>query len=114
MGTTAAERYITIFVTAPPDKAADLARTLVQEQLVACANIISGVRSIYAWEGNISDDGESLMMMKTRASLLEAVRHRVIQLHPYNVPEVIALSIIDGHAPYLQWISDSTKAEKPQ
>ncbi len=113
MGTTATERYITVFVTAPPDKAADLARTLVQEKLVACANIISGVRSIYAWNGDISDDGESLMIMKTRASLLEAVRHRVIQLHPYDVPEVIALPIIDGHAPYLQWILDSTSSEEP-
>ena len=112
MGTTAAEKYITIFVTAPPDKVVDLARTMVQERLVACANIISGVRSIYAWDGDIHDDSESLMIMKTRASLLEAVRRRVIQLHPYDVPEVITLPIIDGHAPYMRWISDSTKADE--
>ena len=104
-------KYLTLFVTAPPDKAPDLARTLVQERLVACANIISGVRSIYAWHGDVSDESESLMVMKTRASLLEAVRHRVVQLHPYEVPEIIALPIVGGHAPYMKWIDDSTRDE---
>lgn len=102
------QKYVTILVTAPPDKVADIGRTLVQEKLVACANIISGVRSIYAWDGDISDDNESLMILKTRTSMLEAVRQRVIQIHPYDVPEIIALPIIAGHGPYLQWIADST------
>lgn len=114
MGTDHDSKYVTIFVTAPPDKVADMARTLVQEKLVACANIISGVRSIYAWDGHISDDGESLMILKTRAALLEEVRLRVVQLHSYDVPEVIALPIIDGHAPYLRWISESTKQAPPK
>ena len=108
------QKFVTVLVTAPPDKVADIARTVVQEKLVACANILSGVRSIYAWEGDIHDDGESLMILKTRASLLEALRHRVIQIHPYDLPEVIALPIVGGHPPYLQWISDSTQKDEPE
>ncbi len=104
-------KYVTILVTAPPDKVADIGRTLVQERLVACANIISGVRSIYSWDGGVCDEGESLMILKTRAAMLETVRQRVVQIHPYDVPEVIALPIVGGHGPYLQWIADNTGKE---
>ena len=89
--------YITVFVTAPPDKAEGIARPLVEERLAACANIIPSVRSIYSWKGEICTDDEVLMVLKTRASLLETLRARVLELHPYEVPEVIALPITAGH-----------------
>lgn len=102
--------HIAVLVTAPPEKAPELARALVGERLAACANILPTVRSIYAWKGEICDDGEALLILKTRSGLLEELRRRVVELHPYEVPEVVALPISGGHAPYLHWIDESTKA----
>jgi len=100
--------FITVFVTAPPDQAGDIANTLVGERLAACANILPAIRSIYSWKGEICDDQESLLVLKTRAPLFDALRRRVVEVHPYEVPEVIALPLVEGHPPYLQWILDST------
>ncbi|WP_141324402.1 divalent-cation tolerance protein CutA [Myxococcus sp. AB025B] len=102
---------ILVLVTAPSaDKAAELARSLVEEQLAACGNILPGLRSIYRWEGKVQDDAEALILFKTRASLFDTLRSRLVELHPYDVPEVLRLDIADGHAPYLAWILDSTRA----
>ncbi|WP_426730456.1 divalent-cation tolerance protein CutA [Myxococcus faecalis] len=102
---------ILVLVTAPSaDKAAELARSLVEEQLAACGNILPGLRSIYRWEGKVQDDSEALILFKTRASLFDALRSRIVEQHPYDVPEVLRLDIADGHAPYLAWILDSTRA----
>lgn len=102
---------ILVLVTAPSaDKAAELARTLVEEQLAACGNIVPGLRSIYRWEGQVQDEPEALLVLKTRAALFEPLRARVTSLHPYQVPEVLRLDIADGHAPYLDWIRASTRA----
>jgi periplasmic divalent cation tolerance protein len=101
--------YIVVFVTAPADRAPDLARALVEEELAACANIIPGIRSIYRWEGDICDDAEALMVIKTRRTLFEALRDRVVSLHPYDVPEVVALPLVQGYEPYLQWLEASTR-----
>jgi len=100
---------IVVLVTIPPDRAAEMARTLVEERLVACASIIPGVRSIYSWKGEVCDDGESLMVLKTRAELFDALRERVVSLHPYEVAEVIALPIVAGNPPYLGWLEESTR-----
>jgi len=105
---TESAKYITVFVTCPQDRAPELATQLVQLRLAACVNIIGGLRSIYTWEGKVCDDAEALMVIKTRGVLFEALRDKVVQLHPYDVPEVIALPIIDGHAPYLRWLEEST------
>ncbi len=102
---------ILVLVTAPStDKAAELARTLVEEQLAACGNLIPGVRSIYRWEGRVQDEPEVLLILKTRAALFEPLRARIVALHPYDVPEVLRLDVADGHAPYLSWILGSTRA----
>lgn len=99
---------IVVLVTTPSvDKAAEIARALVEERLAACGNIVPGLRSIYTWEGKICDDAEALLILKTEAGLFGAVRDRVVALHPYEVPEVIRLDITEGHAPYLKWITDS-------
>ncbi|NTX01442.1 MULTISPECIES: divalent-cation tolerance protein CutA [Myxococcus] len=102
---------ILVLVTAPSaDKAAELARTVVEEQLAACGNILPGLRSIYRWEGKVQDDAEALILFKTRAALFDTLRARIIALHPYQVPEVLRVDIADGHAPYLAWILDNTRA----
>ena len=104
------EAHIVVLVTCPPDGAAELARAVVSDQLAACANILSGVRSIYRWKGEICDDEEALLVIKTRASLFERLRARMATLHPYDVPEIIALPLTAGHAPYLDWITRNTGA----
>jgi periplasmic divalent cation tolerance protein len=100
--------YIAVFVTCPGDKAAELAGALVKGRYAACANIVPTVRSIYTWKGEICDDAEALMVIKTRTALFEALREKVVELHPYDVPEVIALPITASHAPYLAWVDEST------
>ncbi|KFE67097.1 divalent-cation tolerance protein CutA [Hyalangium minutum] len=101
---------IVVLVTAPSaDKAAELARALVEEQLAACGNVLPGLRSIYRWEGKVHDEPEALLILKTRAPLFEALRERVVALHPYQVPEVLRLDVAGGHLPYLEWIEASVR-----
>ncbi len=100
-----------VLVTAPSLAIAEeLGTALVDEQLAACANLVPGLRSIYRWEGKVERADEVLLLIKTRAELFEALRARVVALHPYEVPEVIRLGIEAGHAPYLEWIQASTRA----
>ncbi len=101
--------YIVIFVTAPENEAAELARTLVEERLVACVNIVPGLRSFYWWQGKIEDEPEVLCIMKTRRELFESLRDRVRELHSYEVEEIIALPILAGNLPYLDWIKENTQ-----
>jgi periplasmic divalent cation tolerance protein len=90
------------------DKAARIARELVEKKLAACVNIIPELRSIYAWQGRVCDERECLMIMKTRRDLFDQLRDTVKELHPYDVPEIISLSIEQGLQDYLKWIDDST------
>ena len=100
---------LVVLVTAPdPEKAAKIARVLVEERLAACGNVLSGLRSIYRWEGKVQDEREALLLLKTTRARFEALRARVLALHPYQVPEVIALPVEAGSAPYLAWIAAET------
>ena len=101
--------YIVVYVTAPAEEALQMARTLVEERLVACVNIVPGLRSIYWWQGKVEDEPEVLCIMKTQTSLFEALRDRVRELHSYEVEEIIALPIVAGNPPYLDWIKENTK-----
>lgn len=102
--------FIIVFVTFPTeDEAARIGRILVEEELTSCMNIIPAVRSIYRWKGEVRNEGEALSVMKTRRALFEALKERVIELHPYEVPEVIATRIEAGHSDYLEWIAEVTK-----
>ena len=98
---------IVVFVTAGDEEtAARIARTVVEERLAACVNIVPVIRSIYRWEGELEDDREALLVMKTRADRFDALQARVAAIHPYDVPEIIRLPIEGGHAPYLEWIDN--------
>jgi periplasmic divalent cation tolerance protein len=95
-----------VLVTCPTaDVAAGLARTLVEEGLAACGNVVPGVRSIYRWQGRVVDEPEVLLVLKTTTGRFEALRTRVVALHPYEVPEVLGLAVDAGHAPYLTWVA---------
>ena len=101
--------YIVVMVTAPADEAPKLAKTVVEERLVACVNIVPGLRSLYWWEGKVEDEPEVLCIMKTRSNLFEPLRDRVRELHSYEVEEIIALPILAGNPPYLDWIKRNTR-----
>lgn len=91
-----------------PEKAAEIAKILVEESLAACVNLVPQVRSIYRWEGAVSEDTETLAIIKTTAERYDALAARLVALHPYEVPELIALPIERGHAPYLAWLASAT------
>ena len=96
---------VVVLVTAPSaEKAAEIARTLVEEKLAACGNVIPGIRSIYAWEGTVHDDQEALLVLKAPRKRLQELSDRVVALHPYEVPEVIGLPIEGGNERYIDWI----------
>lgn len=96
-----------VFSTFPDaDTAARIARALVDEQLAACVNVVPTVRSIYRWEGKVCDEAETLAVIKTTAERYAALAARIAELHPYQVPEVIALPLADGHPPYLAWLAE--------
>ena len=92
-----------------PDKAAEVARILVSEQLCACVNLVGPVRSIYRWQGEVNDEAETLAVIKTTRERFDAMKARLVELHPYEVAEVIAMPVEAGHAPYLAWVEGETK-----
>ena len=101
--------YIVCLVTIDdPEKAAQIARILVEKKLVACVNILPQIRSIYTWKGQLCDETELLMIMKTRGDRFGELQTAVKELHPYEVPEIISLNIEGGLAAYLKWIDEST------
>jgi periplasmic divalent cation tolerance protein len=97
-----------VLVTVPNAEVAEkLGDALVGERLAACVSIVAGVRSIYRWQGKIEKDAELLCVCKTTRDGFERLRARVVELHPYELPEVVALPIAVGHAPYLEWLKAS-------
>jgi len=102
-------RYVVVLVTASnEEEGLAISRALVEEELVACVNMVEKVRSIYKWRGKIEDDAETLLIIKTGADNLPEVITRVKELHSYDVPEVIALPIVEGNKAYLKWIDEVT------
>lgn len=101
---------IVILVTAGSEAEAEkIATALVEEQLAACVNILSPIRSLYRWEGKVADDREWLLLIKTRAERFAAVEAKVKALHSYQVPEVIALPIVAGAEGYMRWLRGETE-----
>lgn len=95
--------------TAPDRPVADrIARTLVEERLAACVNLLPGITSVYRWQGAVETGEEVLMLAKTSAERLDALTARIAELHPYDVPEVVAVEIGGGLPAYLEWIASET------
>ena len=90
------------------DEAAKIARSLVEERLAACVNIVGPVRSFYRWRGAIEDEQEYLLIIKSRDQLFPKLERRVREQHSYEVPEIVAVAIARGSKPYLDWLIDST------
>ena len=101
---------IVVFSTAPQDKSALLARMLVEKRVVACVNVVP-VRSYYRWKGEFCDEQEHLLIAKTTKENAGKAIEVIKDLHPDEVPEIIALPVIDGYLPYLEWVTQETLDE---
>jgi len=101
--------YILILITTNTKKEAEkIAESLVESRLVACVNIMPAVTSVYYWKGEVCKESEVLLVIKTRAEHFDTLVEKVTQLHSYEVPEIIALPILRGYKPYLDWIKQVT------
>ena len=99
-----------VFCTCPDEACAErIATALVEERLAACVNRIPGAASTYRWQGMLCRDSEQLLLIKTTRERFEALRERIAALHPYELPEVIAVDIVHGSAAYLDWIAAETR-----
>jgi len=101
-------QYIIILITAKDKKEAQkIARGLLEAKLIACANIVQGVQSLFWWQGKIDSSKEILLVLKTKKILFKRISAKVKSLHSYQTPEIIALPITDGSEDYLKWIDKS-------
>ena len=99
-----------VYCTCPDATVAEsLARGLIGERLAACVNILPQIRSIYRWQGEVQDDSECLMMIKTTQDATEALQRWLIEQHPYDEPEVIAVPVSEGSPGYLAWVAEETQ-----
>ena len=101
---------VIVLTTMPDDARADeLARTLVDERLAACVNVHGPMRSTYRWKGTVERDAERQLVIKTARDRLTALERRICELHPYELPELIVISIAGGSDAYLRWVDDETR-----
>jgi periplasmic divalent cation tolerance protein len=100
---------VVVFCTAPPKCADSLAAKLVEEELCACVSVVPAVKSFYRWQGKVEVADEHLLVMKTTGAAFSVVRERLVALHPYDVPQVIAIPVGQGLPSYLSWVVDSVK-----
>jgi periplasmic divalent cation tolerance protein len=103
---------LVVLVTVPSaDAGTALARALVEDHLAACVNVLPGARSIFFWEGRLQEEGEALLVMKTGRERYEALQRRILALHPYSVPEILALPVESGSPAYVAWVRESVGTE---
>ncbi len=103
------EAIIVMVTCASSPEAEKLANQLLKERLVACVNIAGRIRSLFHWEGTVARESESLLLMKTTRERWDDLSRRVKELHPYEVPEVIAMPIMVGNPDYLDWVREVTE-----
>lgn len=106
--TSQGEFAVVLVTVSSEDEGLRIARDLVDAKLAACVNIVSGLRSIYRWEEEVCDEGELLVLIKTRMPLFEQVEGKIKEIHSYEVPEIVAIPIIRGSEAYLSWLREST------
>ena len=101
-------QHLLVLTTIGSEKdAARLGRSLVERRLVACVNTVGPVRSVFLWKGKVEEESERLLLMKTRADRYAALETAIQELHPYDVPEVIAIPIDRGSQAYLSWVDEN-------
>jgi len=105
----ARDDLLVALVTAPPKAAPGLAKALVERRVAACANVVDPVQSHFWWDGDVQAEPEALLILKTRADAFEALRDAVLELHPYDVPEVIAVEVERALDAYAHWVRDEVE-----
>jgi periplasmic divalent cation tolerance protein len=108
------ERLLVLSTVAGAEDAERIARALVERRLAACVSVVPGLVSLYRWRGAIERDAEHLLVIKTRRDRFDPLREAIVGLHPYEVPEVVALPIDAGHEPYLAWLDRAVAEEEPE
>ena len=108
------DKIVVLSTCESAEEAAKLARTLVEQRLAACVNILPGIRSVYRWKGKVEDAGGVAVLIKSRRDLFDRLREAIEKEHSYEVPEIIALPIVAGSENYLQWLAAETAGEEPQ
>jgi len=103
---------IVIMTASSREEAVKIIRTLLEERLIACGNVIDSVSSFFWWKGKIEEEKEALVIMKSHGNLFKKLSKRVQELHSYDVPEILALPILDGSASYLDWMKACLKPVK--
>jgi len=99
--------YLIVFMTASNrEEAVKIVRVLLEERLIACGNIVESVSSFFWWKGEIEEEQEALVIMKSNEKLFKKLSERVMELHSYDVPEILALPVVDGSPSYLDWLKD--------
>ncbi|MDQ3080968.1 MAG: divalent-cation tolerance protein CutA [Gemmatimonadota bacterium] len=102
------DAVVVLTTIATTEEAVTLIRALLDRRLVACGTVTGGARSIYRWEGKIADEEEAVVMLKTRSGCIEGLRRAFAELHPYKVPELLAIPVTGGLERYLGWINSET------
>ena len=102
------DAIVVMTTLASTEDAVKLVQTLLERRLVACGSVLPGVRSLYRWQGKVADEQEVMVMLKTRSARLETLRAAFTELHPYKVPELLALPVAAGLEKYLEWINGET------
>jgi periplasmic divalent cation tolerance protein len=102
------DALVVLTTLASEDEAFQLVRTLLDRRLIACGTVLPAGRSLYRWQGKIADEREAIVLLKTRSARLEALKAAFAELHPYKVPELLALSVEGGLDRYLDWINSET------
>lgn len=102
------DAIVVLTTLASPDEAHQFVRTLLERRLIACGTLLPGAKSLYRWQGKIAEEQEVVVLLKTRAARLDTLRTAFTELHPYKVPELLALPVEAGLEKYLAWINAET------
>ena len=106
--------HLIVLCTCPDrETAQEIASTLVEYGHAACVNILPGIASVYTWQGQVQQDEELQLLIKTTGQAYRKVEETVLRLHPYELPEIIAVPVVKGQGDYLQWISITTSGQNP-
>ena len=101
------EALVALATAASEEEGKRIAHALVSERLAACVNVVPRITSVYTWKGAVEESSEVMLVVKTTQAAFARMKARLVELHSYDVPECIALRVLDGHAPYLAWIQES-------